>query len=100
MQILSSHTGISRARFRFSHFAVPVGQVPSTGKALTGSKSPFPASITAVTFCTKSGAFSETRGGRVRLAVADFGTFTSWRLASAWSTTSQLRFTTSGPRLP
>ena len=48
--------------FRFSHFAVATGHVPSTGKALTGSRSPFPASITAVTFCTKSGACSDTSG--------------------------------------
>ena len=41
---------------RFSHCAVPVGQVPSTGKALTGSRSPLPASITAVTRWTNSGA--------------------------------------------
>src|SRR4029453_18697604 len=52
MQTFGSHTGISSAMFRFSHFAVPVGQGPSTGKALTGSRSPLPASITAVTFCT------------------------------------------------
>src|SRR5678815_2748471 len=42
MQIFESHTGISSARFRFSHFAVPTGQVPSIGKALTGSRSPLP----------------------------------------------------------
>ena len=100
MQTLSSQTGISSARLRFSHFAVPIGQVPSTGKALTGRRSPLPASITAVIFCTKSGAFSETRGGRVRTALAAFLTFTSWRLARDWSTTSQFRRTTSGPRLP
>ena len=56
MQIFESQTGISSARLRFSHFAVATGQVPSTGNALTGSRSPLPASITAVTFCTKSGA--------------------------------------------
>src|SRR3954452_8308062 len=32
MQIFESQTGISRAMFRFSHFAVAVGHVPSTGK--------------------------------------------------------------------
>ena len=35
-----SHTGIAAARLRFSQRAVPVGHVPSTGKALTGSRSP------------------------------------------------------------
>src|SRR6185503_6318746 len=81
MQIFESQTGISRARLRFSHFAVPTGQVPSTGKALTGSRSPFPASMTAVTFCTKSGAWVETRGGRVRAVLGAAGTFTSCSLA-------------------
>ena len=32
MQIFESQTGISSAMFRFSHFAVATGQVPSTGK--------------------------------------------------------------------
>src|SRR5262249_30762360 len=40
MQIFESHAGISRARFRFSHRAVAVGNVPSQEKALTGSSSP------------------------------------------------------------
>src|SRR5256885_14076252 len=43
MQIFESHAGISSARLRFSHFAVPVGKVPSHEKALTGSSSPLPA---------------------------------------------------------
>ena len=47
---------------RFSHRAVPVGNVPSTGSALTGSRSPSPASIRAVTRCTKSGASAGTGG--------------------------------------
>jgi hypothetical protein len=34
---------------RFSHLVVPVGKVPSTGMALTGSRSPLPAMIIAVT---------------------------------------------------
>jgi len=51
------------ARFRFSHLAVPVGQVPSTGNALTGRRSPFPAIITAVTRFTKSGARADPIGG-------------------------------------
>ena len=74
MQILASQTGISMAMFRFSHFAVPTGQEPSTGKALTGSRSPFPDIMTAVTFCTKSDAARETIGGRTRVALAAAGT--------------------------
>src|SRR6185437_16633413 len=37
MQVFVSQTGISSAMLRFSHLEVPVGKVPSTGKALTGS---------------------------------------------------------------
>ncbi len=40
MQMLGSQIGISCAMARFSQRAVPVGQVPSTGIALTGSRSP------------------------------------------------------------
>ena len=43
MQIAGSQIGISAAMLRFSSLAVPVGNVPSTGIALTGSKSPRPA---------------------------------------------------------
>ena len=37
------------------------------GRALTGSKSPFPEMIMLVTRCTKSGASSETGGTRCRV---------------------------------
>ena len=63
MQMAASQTGISRAMLRFSHWVVPVGQVPSTGKAETGSRSPLPAIMTAATFLTNSGASSATKGG-------------------------------------
>src|SRR5512138_412562 len=63
MQRLGSHVGISSAMERFSHFDVPVGQVPSSGNAETGRRSPFPASMSAVTRFTNSGAASETVGG-------------------------------------
>ncbi len=59
MQTSGSHTGISAAMLRFSHFAVPVGYVPSAGSALTGKLSPSPAIIGAVTSCTKRGACGE-----------------------------------------
>ena len=62
------------AIFRFSHFAVATGHVPSTGNALTGNKSPLPAIITAVTFWTNSGAAGDTSGGRLFVAVAAAGT--------------------------
>ena len=74
MQISGSQTGISRAMLRFSHCVVPVGQVPSTGNALTGSRSPLPAIITAVTVLTKSGRLGrhDRRPARAR-AVACAG---------------------------
>src|SRR5712691_11459103 len=50
-----SHTGTSSAMLRFSHCAVATGYVPSTGKALTGSRSPRPLIISSVTLRTKSG---------------------------------------------
>ncbi len=57
--------GISSAILRFSQRVVPIGQVPSGGSAETGRASPSPASIAAVTVFTKSGAASETTGGRL-----------------------------------
>ncbi len=48
MQISGSQIGISAAIERFSQRAVPVGKVPSTGIALTGSRSPSPAIMRAV----------------------------------------------------
>ncbi len=48
---------------RFSNLVVPDGNVPSTGKADTGSRSPSPAIRTAVTDLTKSGASAGTTGG-------------------------------------
>src|SRR5512142_3232493 len=89
MQIFESHTGMSRAMLRFSHRAVSVGHVPSTGNALTGSRSPWLDSIIAVTRFTKSGAFSDTIGGRRRVAVAVAGTVTGCRFASVWSTAAK-----------
>ena len=38
MQISLSQIGISAAMLRFSNRAVPVGNVPSTGSALTGKQ--------------------------------------------------------------
>jgi hypothetical protein len=82
---------------RFSQRAVPVGHVPSTGNALTGSRSPFPSSITAVTRRMKSGAFSLTMGGRGRVAVTSFGTGTSCSSASVASTAAKFLLITSAP---
>src|SRR6476646_9226036 len=49
MQVSGSHTATRSEMLRFSYAAVPLGYVPSTGNALTGSSSPRPASIMPVT---------------------------------------------------
>ena len=54
------------AMLRFSHWVVPKGHVPSGGHADTGNRSPLFANITALTLLTRSGAWSETIGGRTR----------------------------------
>ena len=64
MQMVGSQIGSSWAMERFSYFAVPLGKVPSTGSALTGSRSPSPAISRAVNRATKSGS-STTAGGGV-----------------------------------
>src|SRR5262249_26959476 len=100
MQIAGSHTGISAAMFLFSHRLVATGHVPSTGKALTGRRSPLLATMTAVTPWTKSGACGETAAGRRRSVVTEVGAGTAESAAMARSTASKLRFRTSPPFLP
>ena len=100
MQMSGSQIGISCAMERFSHFAVPVGKVPSTGSAETGSRSPRPASIIAVTRWTKSGASLGTGGGRCRSPATPDGTGTSCMPWSAASTAAKFCSTTERPRLP
>src|ERR1039458_8171281 len=63
MQMFESHAGISSARFLFSHFAVPVGKVPSTGKTLTGSSSPRPTFEELMEVLPEGEQFVGTRGG-------------------------------------
>jgi hypothetical protein len=74
--------------------------VPSTGRALTGSSSPRPAIISAVTERTNSEASAGTGGGSSRVVVTPSGTSIRWRPSSAWSTAAQFFSTTSGPRFP
>ena len=64
MQMDGSQIGISWAIERFSYWAVPVGNVPSAGRALTGRSSPTPAIIAPVTSLTKGGAVSGTGARR------------------------------------
>src|SRR5262245_21763202 len=81
IQTFGSQIGTSSAMRRFSQRVVAVGQVPATGPADTGSRSPLPAIITAVTRRTNSGAFSGISAALWNREVARSGTFTSWRLA-------------------
>ena len=81
MQIDSSQMGICCAMARFSHCVVAVGKVPSTGMALTGSRSPWPAMMRAVTSFTKSGAASGTSAANV-VSVLTVPAGTLWRRAS------------------
>ena len=100
MQIDSSQIGISRAIERFSNRAVPVGNVPSTGSALTGRRSPWPAIIAAVTRCTKSGAVSGTGARSRKSDVTSAGTSSARSPSSALSTAATFRATTASPRFP
>src|ERR1035438_1864135 len=64
MQRSLSHTGMNCAMLRFSHCAVPVGNAPPAGIALTGSRSPCPAAICPSTLRTNSGALLDIDGIR------------------------------------
>ena len=97
MQMDGSQTGIVWAIARFSYFAVPVGNVPSTGRALTGSRSPSPAMSRAVTRATKSGTPAGMAGTAGRSAAIGPGV-TFDRRASERSMASKLRATTASPR--
>ncbi len=63
IQTDGSHAGMNAATFRFSHWVVAVGQVPSSGIAETGSSLPFWAIILAVTLLMNAGASAATAGG-------------------------------------
>ena len=65
------------------------------GRALTGSESPSPAIIMAVTSLTKSGAQAETTGGISMVLLTVSGTSTLCRWATAASTAAKFRRTTS-----
>src|SRR5262249_38443768 len=58
MHVAGSQTGISVAMLRFSYCAVPVGNVPSQGSALTGRLSPQPAMMGPRISRTNGGAYS------------------------------------------
>ncbi len=67
VQSSSFQMGISSAILRFSQRVVPIGKVPSRRSAETGRASPSPATSLRSTVFTKSGAASETTGGRLAL---------------------------------
>src|SRR5215472_16956588 len=100
MHVSGSHTATRSEMFRFSYLEVPDGYVPSTGSALTGSSSPRPASIAAVTVRTNSGASAGIGEAASNSDVTRSGTGTSYSPASAASTAALFRATTSEPRRP
>ena len=100
MQMSGSQIGISVAMARFSYLAVPVGKVPSTGRADTGRRSPSPAMSSDVTRFTKSGAESGTVWTMERVAVTAAGTCTWCRAARAASMAAKFCSTTVRPRRP
>ena len=79
------------AMFRFSHWVVAEGKVPSTGKLDTGNWLPRRAMIGATTSLTNSGASGATTGGMSKSLVTLSTTSTRNRLAMAWSTAAKLR---------
>ena len=97
MQTSGSQTGTKSAMLRFSHAAVRLGKVPSTGIRLTGMSSPMPSIMRAVTCRTNSGALAGTNGGRSQVLFALAGTVTSCRRSRAASTALKFRCTTSAP---
>ncbi len=99
MQSDGSQMGSSEASARFSQRAVSVGKAPSTGRALTGRRSPSPASSRAVMRSTKSGTVSGTTGGRPNPAVTAVGVGTAASAPRAASTAARLRSMTVGPAL-
>jgi hypothetical protein len=100
MQMSGSQIGMVLAMARFSYAAVPVGNVPSTGMADTGSRSPSPAMSSAVTRWTKSGAASGTVSATARSLVTSAGTSTRRSAASEVSMAAKFCSTTVRPRLP
>src|ERR1700722_12961360 len=100
MQVLVSHTGISSARLRFSHLAVPVGNVPSAGNALTGNSSPRPAYIVPNTSRSNSGADGENGGGILMGRGVLGGAFFSKKWARVSSTAFMFFCTISSPLRP
>ncbi len=100
MQMSGSQIGSSLAIDRFSYRAVPLGNVPSTGSALTGRRSPSPLMSSAVTRCTKSGASSGTLGATTVAPATLVGTVTRTSRSSAWSIARKLRSTIVWPRPP
>ena len=76
MHSSESQAATNSEMLRFSYCVVPLGYVPSTGSALTGSSSPRPAIIAAVTVRTNSGACAGTGGSSSRSDVTCSGSST------------------------
>jgi predicted amidohydrolase len=100
MQSFVSQTGISAAMSRFSQRAVPVGQVPSGGKALTGSSVAVARQHQRASRAARSRARRPAPAGRACGCGRLLGQRpAARRCASAASSASTLRVTTSGAAL-
>ncbi len=98
MQTSGSQIGMVWAMARFSYLVVPLGKVPSTGSALTGSRSPSPAITREVKRATKSGTSTGT-GGVVGRSLLTLPSGTCARRSSELSMARKLRWTMASPRL-
>ncbi len=99
MQASESHSATKSEILRFSYCVVPEGYVPSTGSALTGSWSPVPSSMDAVTSRTNSGAVFGTGGIMPFLPIGASGTSIWCRFSTVASTAASFLATTSAPFL-
>ncbi|OQC55921.1 MAG: hypothetical protein BWX54_01655 [Verrucomicrobia bacterium ADurb.Bin018] len=99
MHSFSSQIGTESETLRFSHRVVAEGKVPSIGILETGSESPSPTMMVAMTSLTNSGACGETVGGISMVEVtALYGI--SYRLARVSSTALKFCWTISSPLRP
>ena len=100
MHLVMSHSGTFTAMPRFSYLVVPVGTLPSTENADTGSLSPSCARIGETTVLKYSVASTFTGSAPVVAFSQASGTLTSFRPLMATSMASQFILTIASPFLP
>ena len=89
---------------RFSQRAVPVGQVPSQGRALTGRASPRRSSIGAITSRTNTGAAARRSGtgcgAAIRLLLRQLTPLQRLQMGQGASRARRFMATTASPLRP